>query len=103
MALTLLLPSRYTPVDAELIPTGEVLPVRGTVFDFRQPTLLGKVTSVHCLQQKLEDKEKNLDPGDSGGSRHGQHLKSRLRPQPGHLHFSLSHGEQRQRQRQSRL
>lgn len=33
----------YTPVDAELIPSGEVLPVRGTVFDFRQPTLLGKV------------------------------------------------------------
>jgi len=33
----------YTPVDPELIPTGELLPVRGTVFDFRQPTLLGKV------------------------------------------------------------
>ena len=39
---------RYTPVDSELIPSGEVLPVRGTVFDFRQPTLLGKV---HCSQQ----------------------------------------------------
>jgi aldose 1-epimerase len=27
----------YLPVDAELIPTGEVLPVAGTVYDFRRP------------------------------------------------------------------
>ncbi len=27
----------YTPVDAELIPTGEIAPVEGTVFDFRKP------------------------------------------------------------------
>jgi len=27
----------YTPVDATLIPTGELRPVEGTVFDFRQP------------------------------------------------------------------
>jgi aldose 1-epimerase len=26
--------SRYTPADAELIPTGEIAPVAGTVFDF---------------------------------------------------------------------
>ncbi len=31
----------YTPVDAELIPTGEVTPVAGTAFDFRQPTPVG--------------------------------------------------------------
>ena len=29
--------SRYTPVNAALIPTGEVAPVAGTPFDFRQP------------------------------------------------------------------
>jgi aldose 1-epimerase len=29
--------SRYTPVDAALIPTGEVAAVAGTPFDFRQP------------------------------------------------------------------
>lgn len=28
--------SRYTPVDDKLIPTGELRPVAGTVFDFRQ-------------------------------------------------------------------
>ncbi len=31
----------YTPVDAGLIPTGEVAPVEGTPFDFRQPTTIG--------------------------------------------------------------
>jgi aldose 1-epimerase len=29
--------SRYTPVDAALIPTGELAPVAGTPLDFRQP------------------------------------------------------------------
>lgn len=28
---------RYTPVDANLIPTGELAPVAGTPFDFREP------------------------------------------------------------------
>lgn len=28
---------RYTPVDAELIPTGEILPVADTPYDFRRP------------------------------------------------------------------
>jgi aldose 1-epimerase len=32
---------RYTPVDATLIPTGELAPVSGTPFDFRQPTAIG--------------------------------------------------------------
>jgi aldose 1-epimerase len=32
---------RYTPVDETLIPTGELAPVEGTPFDFRQPTLIG--------------------------------------------------------------
>lgn len=32
---------RYTPVDATLIPTGELAPVAGTPFDFRQPTPIG--------------------------------------------------------------
>jgi aldose 1-epimerase len=33
--------SRFTPVDAELIPTGELTPVDGTPFDFRTPTPIG--------------------------------------------------------------
>ena len=31
----------YTPVDATLIPTGEIAPVEGTPFDFRTPTAIG--------------------------------------------------------------
>ncbi len=32
---------KYTPVDAGLIPTGELAPVEGTPFDFRKPTVIG--------------------------------------------------------------
>jgi aldose 1-epimerase len=32
---------RYTPVDDTSIPTGELAPVAGTPFDFRQPTAIG--------------------------------------------------------------
>lgn len=33
--------SRFTPVDATLIPTGELAPVEGTPFDFRKLTAIG--------------------------------------------------------------
>jgi aldose 1-epimerase len=33
--------SRYTPVDDNLIPTGELAPVAGSPFDFRKPTTIG--------------------------------------------------------------
>jgi aldose 1-epimerase len=32
---------RYTPVDSDLIPTGELASVAGTPFDFRKPTAIG--------------------------------------------------------------
>ena len=32
---------KFTPVDAGLIPTGELKPVDGTPFDFRKPTAIG--------------------------------------------------------------
>jgi aldose 1-epimerase len=32
---------RYTPVDDALIPTGELVPMAGTPFDFRTPTAIG--------------------------------------------------------------
>ena len=39
---TLTIPAeRFTPVDATLIPTGAHLPVVGTPFDFRKPTVIG--------------------------------------------------------------
>lgn len=33
--------SHYTPVNEALIPTGEILPVAGTIMDFRRPTPIG--------------------------------------------------------------
>jgi len=33
--------SRYTPIDASMIPTGELAPVAGTPFDFRKLTVIG--------------------------------------------------------------
>jgi aldose 1-epimerase len=32
---------RYTPADADLIPTGEILPLQGTIMDFNQPARIG--------------------------------------------------------------
>lgn len=32
---------KFTPVDANLIPTGELRPVKGTPFDFTSPTVVG--------------------------------------------------------------
>jgi len=34
--------SKYTPVNEELIPTGELANVEGTPFDFRKPTVIGE-------------------------------------------------------------
>jgi aldose 1-epimerase len=38
---------RYTPVDAGLIPTGDLAPVAGTPFDFRQPRPIGDAVYDH--------------------------------------------------------
>ncbi|MBI4891264.1 MAG: galactose mutarotase [Acidobacteria bacterium] len=45
--------SRITPVDAGLIPTGELKPVAGTPFDFRNPKAIGKDIAADDLQLKL--------------------------------------------------
>ncbi|WP_207434160.1 aldose epimerase family protein [Sabulibacter ruber] len=42
----------YTPVDATLIPTGKIVPVAGTPFDFRQPTAIGARINVQNEQLK---------------------------------------------------
>lgn len=44
----------YTPVDAELIPTGEIRPVEGTALDFREARAIGDADIDHNLV---------LDPG----------------------------------------
>lgn len=44
--------SRYTPVDATLIPTGELAPVQGTPFDFQKATTIGAHISADNVQLK---------------------------------------------------
>ncbi len=44
--------SRYTPVDATLIPTGELAPVQGTPFDFRTATAIGARIGADNVQLK---------------------------------------------------
>jgi aldose 1-epimerase len=44
---------RYTPVDAGLIPTGELRPVAGTPFDFRKPVAIGARIGQSDEQLKL--------------------------------------------------
>ncbi len=43
----------YTPVDAGLIPTGEIATVEGTPFDFRTPTVIGARVNDDNGQLKL--------------------------------------------------
>jgi aldose 1-epimerase len=45
--------SRFTPVDAGLIPTGELKPVAGTPFDFTKPTAIGERIDADDEQLKL--------------------------------------------------
>ncbi len=44
---------RIVPVDATLIPTGQLRPVAGTPFDFRQPTAIGSRIDQNDEQLKL--------------------------------------------------
>lgn len=44
--------SKTTPVDANLIPTGEVVEVEGTPFDFREPKAIGQDVNVENEQLK---------------------------------------------------
>jgi aldose 1-epimerase len=45
---------RFTPVDATLIPTGELKPVEGTPFDFRKPGVIGA---------RINDKDEQIARG----------------------------------------
>jgi aldose 1-epimerase len=44
---------RYTPVDAKLIPTGELASVEGTPFDFRTPHAIGERINAEDPQLKM--------------------------------------------------
>lgn len=45
--------SGYTPIDSELIPTGDVVNVAGTPFDFVAPKTIGQDIGASCEQLKL--------------------------------------------------
>ena len=51
--LVMLNADRFTPVDAGLIPTGQLAPVAGTPFDFRKPTAIGARINDSHEQLKL--------------------------------------------------
>jgi aldose 1-epimerase len=57
---------RFTPVDATLIPTGELRKVEGTPFDFRKPTAIG---------MRIDQADEQLKPG--GGYDHNFVLNRR--------------------------
>ena len=64
---------RYTPVNAGLIPTGELAPVAGTPFDFRTPTVIGKRIDQDNEQLKFAkgyDQNFVLSPATSGSVLH---------------------------------
>lgn len=61
--------SRYTPVDAGLIPTGELAGVQGTPFDFRAPHAIGERIGADDEQIRLGggyDHNFVLDRGEAG-------------------------------------
>jgi aldose 1-epimerase len=64
---------RYTPIDAGLIPTGELATVKGTPFDFREPTSIGSRIDEPNEQLKLAggyDHNFVLNAGENTDSPH---------------------------------
>src|SRR3712207_5448404 len=51
--------SGFTPVDETLIPTGEIAPVEGTPFDFREPTPIG--ARIRVADQQVDRKSTRLN------------------------------------------
>jgi aldose 1-epimerase len=60
---------RFTPVDAGLIPTGELRPVQQTAFDFRKPTAVGARISQQDEQLKFGKGYDHNFVLNSGGGR----------------------------------
>jgi aldose 1-epimerase len=52
----------YTPTDNDMIPTGEILPLKGTLMDFNQPTRIGD--RIEQLKPKLNGYDHNYVLGE---------------------------------------
>lgn len=63
----------YTPLDAKMIPTGKVVPVAGTPFDFRRPMPIGDRLKTHPEVAEGYDLSYPLDQAD-GTLRHAATL-----------------------------
>jgi len=55
----------YTPTDADLIPTGEIAPLKRTAMDFNQPTRIG--SRIEQLKPKLNGYDHNYILGEGKG------------------------------------
>jgi aldose 1-epimerase len=74
--------SGFTPVDDTLIPTGEIAPVEGTPFDFREPTAIGeriRQNDQQLLYGQGYDHNWALDREDDG-AREGSDSEDALEP-----------------------
>ena len=61
----LLIPAMtYTPSDADSIPTGEILPLKGTPMDFSQPTRIGD--RIEQLKPQMSGYDHNYILGEDG-------------------------------------
>jgi aldose 1-epimerase len=54
--------SSHTPADADLIPTGEIAPLKGTPMDFQEPTRIGE--RIEQLKPKLNGYDHNYILGE---------------------------------------
>ncbi len=55
----------YTPSDAELIPTGEILPLKGTPMDFSEPARIGD--RIGLLKPEMNGYDHNYVLGEGNG------------------------------------
>lgn len=68
-----------TPVDERLIPTGELLPVAGTAFDFNAPKPIGRdINDTHPQMLLGGGYDHNFVLGLSRGMRHAAHAVSSI-------------------------
>jgi aldose 1-epimerase len=70
----------YTPADADLIPTGEIAPLKGTPMDFSQATRIG--SRIDQLKPKLNGYDHNYILGEGKGMKMAARLTE---PQSGRI------------------
>lgn len=72
--------AHYTPADADLIPTGEILPLEGTLMDFSQPTRIGH--RIQQLKPKMNGYDHNYILGEDKATKMAARL---IEPKSGRM------------------